>query len=176
MWVVVGKFLGFGGCASIEPMRSMIFRLLAAAAWLVSPGALAANSISSIAYKDGTIVIAADAPPNFTTFTMANPVRLVIDLSDCVFIKVPAEIAVQQGNVTTITTSSFGDGSSAVARITIGFSSEVETQIASSGNSLLVKVSGAPAVAANAEKAAPAPAPASPDAEPSDVTPTPPPP
>ena len=60
------------------------------------------NDVTSVSVKDeGTrvaIVIEGTRPPNFTTFSMADPPRFVIDLSESRFVGVQPDI-----NITTTT-------------------------------------------------------------------------
>ncbi|HUB06812.1 MAG TPA: AMIN domain-containing protein [Myxococcales bacterium] len=116
----------------------------------------AQNAVTSVTFKDGHIEIAAQAPPNFTTFTMSDPTRLVVDISNCVFKGVPQDMAVNQDPVTSIKAVGYGAGASAVARVLIGFSKDVDTDIATAGNTLIVKIGGGQGVASAAPAAAPA--------------------
>ncbi|MHB8417997.1 MAG: AMIN domain-containing protein [Myxococcales bacterium] len=144
----------------LPSLRSLLGTAAAAATLIGASPALAQaqNAVTSVAFKDGHIEIAAQAPPSFTTFTMSDPTRLVVDISNCVFKGVPPETAVNHDPVTAIKAVGYGTGTSAVARVLIGFSRDVDTDIATSGNTLVVKIGGAPAVASAAPPAA-APAP-----------------
>ncbi|MBU8898188.1 AMIN domain-containing protein, partial [Corallococcus sp. M34] len=124
------------------------------------------NNITNVRVNGGTVEISGSKKPNFTTFTMTDPPRLVIDIAEATFSGVPEEQQVGNGVVTGIRTASYGSDSSAIARVLIGYEREVETDIQASGNQLIVKVTGGnagPAVAA-AEK--PAAAESSPAAAP----------
>ncbi|RJS26926.1 AMIN domain-containing protein [Corallococcus sp. H22C18031201] len=114
------------------------------------------NNITNVRVNGGTVEISGSKKPNFTTFTMTDPPRLVIDIAEATFSGVPEEQQVGNGVVTGIRTASYGSDSSAIARVLIGYEREVETDIQASGNQLIVKVTGGnagPAVAA-AEKPA----------------------
>ncbi len=43
------------------------------------------NTITSVSVRGGTVEIVGTKKPNFTTFTMTDPPRLVIDISEAVF-------------------------------------------------------------------------------------------
>jgi hypothetical protein len=128
------------------------------------------NTITGVQVNGGTVTITGTKKPNFTTFTMTDPPRLVIDVSEAVFSGVPEELAVGNGTVTGIRTASYGSDASAIARVLIGYDREVETDIQANGNQLVVRVAGgggqavaeAPAQPAPTEAAQPAPAAAAP--------------
>ncbi|MFZ5441447.1 MAG: AMIN domain-containing protein, partial [Myxococcota bacterium] len=98
------------------------------------------NSITKIEVKGSTVEITGSRRPNFTTFTLSDPPRLVIDVSEAVFVDVPKEQKIADGTITAIKTASYGSESAAIARILIGFERELETDIASTGTSLIVKL------------------------------------
>ncbi|MDQ3265187.1 MAG: AMIN domain-containing protein, partial [Myxococcota bacterium] len=124
----------------------MLRRLVPALSLLVPALALAQgvglNTISKVEVKGRSIEITGTKKPNFTTFTMTDPPRLVIDISEAVFAGVPDEMQVGNGTVTAIKTASYGSDASAIARVLIGFEKELETDIQSSGSKLVIKVSG----------------------------------
>ncbi len=97
------------------------------------------NTISQVVVRPGVVEIIGSRSPNFTTFTMASPHRLVIDVSDAEFKSVPAVI---EGHaiVTGVKTVSYGSGPGAIARVLIGFEREIDTDIIAAGNTLRVKV------------------------------------
>jgi hypothetical protein len=100
------------------------------------------NTITAVQVNGGTVSISGTKKPNFTTFTMTDPPRLVIDISEAVFSGVPEEVQVGNGTVTGIRTASYGSDASAIARVLIGYEREVETDIQANGNQLIVKVAG----------------------------------
>ncbi|QSQ27753.1 AMIN domain-containing protein [Pyxidicoccus parkwayensis] len=100
------------------------------------------NTITAVQVNGGTVSITGTKKPNFTTFTMTDPPRLVIDISEAVFSGVPEEVQVGNGTVTGIRTASYGSDASAIARVLIGYEREVETDIQANGNQLVVKVTG----------------------------------
>ncbi|MHA7632329.1 AMIN domain-containing protein [Corallococcus sp. M7] len=125
--------------------------------WLVPLVALAQqpvdyNTITSVTVSGGTVEISGSKKADFNSFTMTDPPRLVIDVSGAVFKDVPEELPVGNGTVTGIRTQAYGTESSSIARILIGYEREVETDIQTSGNKLVVKVlgSGGGAVVAQA--------------------------
>ncbi|MBI3181300.1 MAG: AMIN domain-containing protein, partial [Myxococcales bacterium] len=108
------------------------------------------NTISRIEVKGGTVEIHGSNRPSFTSFTMADPPRLVVDISEAVFAEVPSEIQVNNGVVTAVKTASYGSAAATIARVLVGFEKDVETEMSIVGGTrLVVKVIGAqgPAVA-----------------------------
>ncbi len=102
--------------------------------------------------------------PNFTTFSMMDPPRFVVDLSGAAFQDVPEE-AKGRGVLDHVKSLSYGGEASRVARVMLVFSAEVDPpEVQVSGNELLVKISkpGGVAVA----QRAPGPSPAEPAAAP----------
>lgn len=108
------------------------------------------NSISSVNVRGGTVEIVGTKKPNFTTFTLTDPPRLVIDISEAVFSGVKEDITVGNGTITAIRTASYGSDESAIARVLIGYEREVDTDIQARGNSLVVSVAGGTAAQAAA--------------------------
>lgn len=107
------------------------------------------NTITAVQVNGGTVTISGSQKANFTTFTMTDPPRLVIDISEAVFSDVPEEIQVGNGTVTAIRTASYGSEASSIARVLIGYEREAEADIQANGNQLVVRVAGGggPAVA-----------------------------
>ncbi|WNG38466.1 AMIN domain-containing protein [Archangium violaceum] len=101
------------------------------------------NTITGVNVRGGTVEIVGTKKPNFTTFTMTDPPRLVIDISEAVFSGVKEDISVGNGTITAIRTASYGSDDSAIARVLIGFEREVDPDIQATGNSLVVSVAGA---------------------------------
>ncbi|MFY0574981.1 AMIN domain-containing protein [Cystobacter fuscus] len=134
--------------------RSSAFVLLLITCVLGATRALAQeanlNSISSVNVRGGTVEIVGTKKPNFTTFTLTDPPRLVIDISEAVFSGVKEDITVGNGTITAIRTASYGSDESAIARVLIGYEREVDTDIQARGNSLVVSVAGGTAAQAAA--------------------------
>jgi hypothetical protein len=124
------------------------------------------NTISGVQVNGGTVTITGTTKPNFTTFSMTDPPRLVIDISEATFSGVPEELQVGNGTVTGIRTASYGSDASAIARVLIGYEREVETDIQVNGNQLVVRVAGGAGQAV-------AQAPAQPEAAPAAAQPPP---
>jgi colicin import membrane protein len=157
-------------------MRS---RARAAASVLVAAGlvvtalpARAANTLTGLQVKGGQVEIDTSSPPNFTTFTMTNPPRLVVDVADCTFEGDTGEVTVNKYGITTIKTQAYGSGSSAIARVLIGFKKDTDTNISTAGSAIIIAPAGAGATAVAAATPAPAPKPSATEAAP---PPTPPP-
>jgi colicin import membrane protein len=98
------------------------------------------NAITSVKVNGSTVEITGSKKPNFTTFTMTDPPRLVIDISEAVLKGVPEEMRVNAGLITGLRAANYGSDSSAIARVLIGYDRDVETDIQVSGNVLAVKV------------------------------------
>jgi hypothetical protein len=97
------------------------------------------NTITKIAIHDGVVEITGSRRANFTTFTLTEPSRLVIDVSEAVFQGVPRELP-GAGPITGIRTASYGSESAAIARVMIGFSRELETDIVTQDATVIVKL------------------------------------
>src|SRR5579871_5402673 len=100
------------------------------------------NTITQVQVQGGQVLIQGNKKPNFTTFTMTEPSRLVIDISEAVFSGVPEQQEVGNGTITAIKTASYGSDQSAIARVLIGFERDVDTDIVAGPNSLVVKIAG----------------------------------
>ena len=127
------------------------------------------NVITGVEVKDegSTVVVTVKGskPPNFTTFSMADPARFVIDLSESKFQGVPEDLRIDDGVVRVVKNLAYGSGATAIARVMIAFSADVEPpDVQTEGNTLLVRVAkpAAAAVAATGAKPAEAPAAVSP--------------
>jgi hypothetical protein len=131
------------------------------------------NVITAVEVKDEgnsvLVTVRGSKPPNFTTFSMADPARFVIDLSEAKFQGVPEDLRVDDGVVRVVKNLSYGTGATSIARVMVAFSVDVEPpDVQTDGNALLVKVSkpGVAAVAsADAKPAVAAPAAAAPAAD-----------
>ncbi|NTX03992.1 AMIN domain-containing protein [Myxococcus sp. CA040A] len=110
--------------------------------WALAQAPANLNTITGVQVNGGTVTITGSKKANFTTFTMTDPPRLVIDIAEAVFSGVPEETQVGNGTVTGIRTASYGSDDSAIARVLIGFEREVETDIQATDTQLVVKVVG----------------------------------
>src|SRR3990172_2805972 len=88
------------------------------------------NLVSKVEVKDGggTIVLAIEGsrPPNFTTFSMVDPPRFVIDLAESAFKDVLEDIQVGDGTVNVVKNLSYGSGATSIARVMIAFQRDVD--------------------------------------------------
>ncbi|HYX91033.1 MAG TPA: AMIN domain-containing protein, partial [Myxococcaceae bacterium] len=107
------------------------------------------NRITRVQIRGNAVEIAGTRPPDFTTFTLTDPPRLVIDVSEAVFAGAPESVP-GNGAIVGVKTASYGPKPTSIARVVIGLEREVETEIEASGNVLRVHVPGAaaPVVAA----------------------------
>ncbi|MFY2561496.1 AMIN domain-containing protein [Corallococcus terminator] len=110
--------------------------------WALAQAPANLNTITGVQVNGGTVTITGSKKANFTTFTMTDPPRLVIDIAEAVFSGVPEETQVGNGTVTGIRTASYGSDDSAIARVLIGYEREVETDIQATDTQLIVKVAG----------------------------------
>ncbi|MFY3745196.1 hypothetical protein ACOQFB_14880 [Anaeromyxobacter sp. Red801] len=122
------------------------------------------NVISGVEVRDAgsTVVLAVKGSrkPSFTTFSMADPPRFVIDFSESRFEGVPEDIRVGDGTVKLVKNLSYGSDATSIARVMVAFEVEVAPPVLEeSGGTLLVKVEK-PSVPGAAVAKAPAPAPA----------------
>jgi hypothetical protein len=106
------------------------------------------------------VTVKGSKPPNFTTFSMADPARFVIDFSEARFQGVPEDVRVDDGVIRVVKNLAYGAGATAIARVMLAFSVDVEPpDVQTDGTSLVVKVfkPGAAAVAATPAGAGAAP-------------------
>jgi colicin import membrane protein len=98
---------------------------------------VALNTVTGVRVSGSTVEITSTQKPNFTTFTMTDPPRLVIDISEAILSGVPEELK-GSGLITGLRTANYGSDASAVARVLIGYGKDVETDIQVSENNVLV--------------------------------------
>jgi hypothetical protein len=103
------------------------------------------NLISVVDVRDegAQVVVSVNGtkPPNFTTFSMADPPRFVIDFSEAKFEGVPADLKTDSSLVRGVRNLSYGSGSSSIARILIAFTDEVDPpDVQAQGSTLVVKI------------------------------------
>jgi colicin import membrane protein len=122
----------------------------------------ALNVITEVSVRDeGRSVVLAvrgSKPPNFTTFSMADPPRFVIDFSESRFQGVPGDLAVNDGTILLVKNLSYGSDASSIARIMLAFVTDVDPpDVAAAGDTLLVRIakpsSGGAALVAQREDA-----------------------
>src|SRR5829696_8883156 len=125
------------------------------------------NLVTDVSVKDegGSVVLSVTGtkPPNFTTFSMADPPRFVLDLSEAKFKDVPEDMQVNDGTILVVKNLSYGSESTSIARIMVAFAADVEPpDVQTQGTSLVVRIikpgaAGAPGIAAAQAPAADAP-------------------
>src|SRR5512137_660890 len=154
--------------------------LLAAALLVAAPETRAAgpNVVTGVDVAErGTAVdvtIRAAKPPSFTTFSLVDPPRFVVDVSEATFEGVTRRLP-GVGAVKEVNSISFGEGVHATARVTVTFSRDVDApEVTVSGGTLVVRVQAPAGTAvASAPPAPPEPPPA--PAAPAPPAPPPPP-
>jgi colicin import membrane protein len=112
------------------------------------------NVVTAVELADegATVVLSVKGSkaPNFTTFSMADPPRFVIDLSEAKFQGVPEDLKVDDGTILLVKNLSYGSDATSIARVMIAFVNDVEPpDVQAQGSTLVVRVTkpGAPAVA-----------------------------
>ncbi|HET8724519.1 MAG TPA: AMIN domain-containing protein [Anaeromyxobacteraceae bacterium] len=105
------------------------------------------------------VAVKGSKPPSFTTFSLVDPPRFVVDVAEAtprgVKRNLPGKGPVKEVNVVT-----FGEGVYATSRITVTFSGDVEPpDVRVAGNEIIVRVEPRPGAVAAAAPDAPPPAP-----------------
>src|SRR5512138_660939 len=103
------------------------------------------NVITSVTVKDEganvVLQIQGSKPPNFTTFSMADPPRFVIDLSEAKFQGIPEDLPVNDGTILVVKNLSYGSDATSIARVMVAFEKDVDPpDVQAVGNDLVVKV------------------------------------
>ncbi|MBI5070309.1 MAG: AMIN domain-containing protein [Deltaproteobacteria bacterium] len=97
------------------------------------------------------VTIQGSRPPNFTTFSMMDPPRFVIDLSESQFKGVPEDLVIGDDTINVVKNLSYGSAETSIARVMIAFNRDVDPpDVQSSGTALVVRIprpAAAPAVA-----------------------------
>ncbi|ACL66034.1 conserved hypothetical protein [Anaeromyxobacter dehalogenans 2CP-1] len=124
------------------------------------------NVITAVEVRDAgssvVLSVKGSRKPSFTTFSMADPPRFVIDFSESRFEGVPEDVRVGDGTVKVVKNLSYGSDATSIARVMVAFEVEVAPPVLEeSGGTLLVKVEkpsvpGAAVAKAPAAEAAPA--------------------
>jgi len=143
-------------------MRARLLPILALAAAIPTWAAEQAV-ITSVEAKDAgsevVVAVKGTRKPSFTTFSMADPPRFVIDFSESTFQGVGETLGGAGGIVQQVRCLSYGAGASAIARVMISFSAEVDPPaVEESADGIVVRVvkpGGAAVAAAPAAPAAP---------------------
>jgi colicin import membrane protein len=131
-------------------LLSLLAVLAAAPTWAAEP-----NVISTVEVKDSgnevVVTVLGTRKPSFTTFSMADPPRFVIDFSESKFQGIPEEIP-GAGVVQVVKNLSYGSGATAIARVMMAFSAEVDPPaVEEAGTGLVIRIAkpgGGAAVAA----------------------------
>jgi hypothetical protein len=140
------------------PVRLAFLAALAAAAG--SAAALDLNVVSRVEVREEggkmVVTIQGTKPPNFTTFSMLDPPRFVIDMSEAQFQGVPEDVAVGNETINLLKNLSYGSAETSIARVMIAFNREVDApDVQTEGNALVVRVARASAAAAPVARAEP---------------------
>ena len=134
-------------------LLALVFAVLLAAG-----SARAATPVSQIsgveAVAGGKLAIHGSQKPTFTAFKLAEPPRLVVDLTGADVTALPHSVAVTLPGVLGVSTAQFDEGGRKVARLVVALDGDVRYDVAAQGNDLVVSIGG------KAEQTAPAAAPA----------------
>lgn len=146
----------------MNPRGTLMIAALLAASVATSATAAELNTLSRLELKETPngvqVVVVGSKAPTFTVFRMADPDRLVVDVSS-------ADVAAIRGHhegkgpVSGIVASQFSDDRSSVGRLLVALENASQYDVRSDGNRVVIAVDGisAPAnVAAAPAKAAPA--------------------
>jgi len=142
-WVFAIAFLFTVGCTANRTKPE-------AGSLLIEGAAVGANSsveLISVVRMGDAVLIEGEGPLKFTSFRMDSPSRLILDLPAVNLDKVQGPVDVNNDYITTITSSSYGEGDDITGRIEIGLQEGVayEVKAGEDDDSLLVVFSGAAA-------------------------------
>src|SRR3954462_12500714 len=101
-------------------VRQLSWLVLLASAVAHAQDRVSLNAISKVEVKGNVVEITGSQKPSFTTFTLSDPPRLVIDISEAVFQGVAPELKVADGSITAVKTAAYGSASASIARVVIG--------------------------------------------------------
>ncbi len=126
----------------------MRFRHVLAFALLATAGTTLGqdlNLVTAVDVKDeGAAVVLSvtgSKPPNFTTFSMADPPRFVIDLSEAKFQGIAEDMPQENSVILLVKNLSYGSDASSIARIMIAFSADVDPpDVQAQGKRLVVRI------------------------------------
>ncbi|HSB20533.1 MAG TPA: AMIN domain-containing protein, partial [Anaeromyxobacteraceae bacterium] len=139
----------------------LAFSAAALAALAVPARAVDLNVISKVEVKDegATILVTIEGnrPPSFTTFSMTDPPRFVIDLSESQFQNVPEDIVIGDDTINLVKNLSYGSAETSIARVMVAFNREVDPpDVQTAGTSLVVRIARPAAGGAGVARAQPA--------------------
>jgi hypothetical protein len=106
-------------------------------AWGQQAPTAALNQITSVQVSDGTVEIDCAQKPNFSTFSLYAPSRLVIDFPDTVLVEKAHEQAVHQGGLVAVRTENFRSDTSTVARVILTLEPDVSSDVQAEGGNVL---------------------------------------
>jgi colicin import membrane protein len=103
------------------------------------------NVITAVEVKDegASVVLSVKGSkkPSFTTFSMADPPRFVIDFSESKFDGVAEDMQIQDGTINVVKNLSYGSDATSIARVMIAFAVEVgPPDVLDSGETLVVRI------------------------------------
>lgn len=103
------------------------------------------NVISKVQVQDAgnevVVSITGSKPPNFTTFSMMDPPRFVIDVSESTFKNVPEDLTGGPGLIQIVKNLSYGSEATSIARVMIAFTREVDPpDVQTAGTELVVRI------------------------------------
>ncbi|VAV82632.1 Type IV pilus biogenesis protein PilQ [hydrothermal vent metagenome] len=139
LWVFAIAFLFTVGCTAnkIKPEAESL---------AIEDTAVEAKSsveLISVVRMGDAVLIEADGLLSFTSFRLDSPSMVIIDLPAVNVDKVQSPIDIDNDYITTITSSSYGEGEGLIGRIEIGLQEGVAYEVKAGEDSLLVVFSGA---------------------------------
>jgi hypothetical protein len=140
-------------------LRTILSAAALAAASAAGAQTVELNVISKVQVQDAgnevVVSIKGSKPPNFTTFSMMDPPRFVIDVSESTFQNVPEDITGGGGLIQVVKNLSYGSEATSIARVMIAFTREVDPpDVQTAGSELVVRIAK-PADMGVAQRAAP---------------------
>lgn len=104
---------------------------------------VAVNTATRVSLERDELLVTFDSKPSFSTFILAKPTRLVIDVFEAVFVGVPSELD-GAGRISRVRAESFGGANSAIARLTVFTEDAARADVQYANGALSVRVGTPP--------------------------------
>ncbi|MCC7380660.1 MAG: AMIN domain-containing protein [Deltaproteobacteria bacterium] len=129
--------------AKFTPRARMMFGLSAALLLLGAADSEPLSKLGKVAIESSesevVVRLTGSKTPDFTSFTMKDPFRVVVDWAGSTLSGVPADKEVGQGLVRRISSKQFESESEHLSRVTIELARETEFRFATEGKQVLVR-------------------------------------
>ncbi|MDT8317281.1 MAG: type IV pilus secretin PilQ [bacterium] len=113
-----------------------------------SPSMAGGNLIDDIRVEEVAnktkVTIAGHIPPNYTTFKLANPLRIVIDIADANISAIKSPQAVSNETVDSISLVQFDETGSNIGRVEIALKKLTDYRVIKEGNDIVVMIDRVP--------------------------------